>query len=172
MQIQTSTETQVVYCTDRHKVELTELVNKISTCAKDAVDSSHDALNSAITVGGYLTKAKYRVFYGKWTTWLRDNFKFSHSTANDWMRLYGHRKEILELVKGIPDQYMSVQDALKLSGAAPERKELTKYQLVQKRHRDFMREIYNQTPMDEKKTRQLIIDHQRDVTAYLKGHGK
>lgn len=169
MQMQTSTE-QVIYCTDRHKIELSELASKISTCAKDAVDSSHDALNSAIAAGGYLTKAKERVFYGKWTQWLRDNFKFSHSTATDWMRLYGKRKEIMELAKEAG--YMSVQDALKLSGAAPTRAELTKYQLVQKRHRDFMREIYNQTTTDEKKTRQLVIDHQRDVTAYLKAHGR
>jgi len=169
MQIHTSTE-QVVYSTDRHRIELSELASKISTCARDAVDSSHDALNSAIAAGGYLLKAKDRVFRGKWGPWLRDNFKFSQSTASNWMRLYGKRKEIMELAK--ETGYMSVQDALKLSGAAPARAELTKYQLVQKRHRDFMREIYNQTPTDEKKTRQLVIDHQKDVTAYLKVHGK
>lgn len=163
-------EHQTTYSTDRYKVELVELVGKISTCAKDAVESSHDALRSAITAGGYLAKAKERVFYGKWTAWLRDNFKFSHSTATDWMRLHENRKEILDLMKD--GQYMSVQDALKLCGASPGRKELTKYQLVQKRHRDFLREIYNQTPAEEKGTRQLVIDHQRDVTAYLKGHGK
>ena len=171
MQIQTSTETQAVYSTDRHKDELVELVDKISTCARDAIESSNDALQSAITAGGYLTKAKDRVFRGKWGPWLRDNFKFGQNTASNWMRLYKHRKEILELAED-SQECMSVEKALKLVGANPGRRELTKYQLVQKRSRDFIREIYNQTPTDEKKTRQLIIDHQMEITTYLKSHGK
>jgi hypothetical protein len=169
MQIQTSTET-VAYSTDRDKVELSELAKKITTYAKDAVESSHDALHSAIAAGEHLYKAKERVFHGKWTPWLRENFKFSHNTATDWIMLYKHKKELLELLKGQKDQYMSVQDALKLCGAAKTRPELTKYQLVQKRHRDFIREIYNQTAADKRRTRELIIEHQRDVTAYLKSH--
>lgn len=166
--MQTQVETTTVLCTDRDKVELAELASKIKTCAKDAVDSSHDALQSAIAAGGYLVKAKERVFRGKWTIWLKENFKFSHNTANDWMRLHEHRKELLDLIKGEPKQYMSVQDALKLVGANPGRRELTKFQLVQKRHRDFIREIYNQSPSEHRKTRQLIIEHQKDVTIYLK----
>ncbi len=168
--MQLNTETQVVYCTDRHKVELAELVGKINACARDAVESSHDALQSAIVAGGHLRKAKEKVLHGKWTAWLKNNFVFSHSTATDWMRLHEHRKELLELIKGEPKQYMSVQDALKLVGANPGKRHLTKYQLVQKRHRDFIREIYNQTVAEHKGTRQLIIEHQKDVTAYLHSH--
>lgn len=167
--MQLNTEVEAVFCTDRHKIELVELADKISNCAKDAIESSHDALQSAIAAGGHLTKAKDRVFRGKWGPWLRDNFKFSQSTASNWMRLWQHRKELQELGK---EEYMSVEKALKLVGANPGRRELTKYQLVQKRSRDFIREIYNQTPMDARKTRELVIEHQREVTAYLKAHGK
>jgi hypothetical protein len=170
--MQLNVEPTIAFSTDRDKPELIDLVKKISSYAKDAVDSSHDALQSAIAAGGCLVRAKERVLYGRWGLWLKENFKFSQSTANDWMRLYGYRKELLDLIKGEPKQYMSVADALKLVGAKPGRPELTKYQLVKKRCGDVIREIYNQSPSDERKTRELVIKLVNDLSVYLKSHGK
>lgn len=164
----TTVETTTIFCTDRHKPELTELVQKIKLAAKDAIDSSHDALHSAITAGGHLVKAQERILYGKWGAWLAENFEFKQSTANNWMRLWKYRKELMELVKGSPKQYISVADALRLVSDTPIPPPKTKLQMVKKRCGDVIKIIYSQSQSEANKSRQVLIEHINEVGAYVR----
>jgi len=166
----TSTHTETTFCTERNKSTLADLVQKIRLAAKDAVESSHDALNSAIAAGGHLVKAKEKVLYGKWGAWLAENFEFSQSVANSWMRLWDKRHELIALIKDMPKEYMSVQDALKLISTAPVPPPKTKFQKVKKRCVDLIKEIYSQSPAEAKKSRDLLIEHIKDVHDYVKEH--
>ena len=164
--------TTATYCTERNRTELTDLVSRIQICAKDAAESSHDALRSAITAGGYLVKAKRRVLHGKWGPWLKQNFEFSAVTANNWMRLYGNRNELVSLIKDTPEQYMSVHEALQLVGANPKRYTPTKLQKVEKRCADVIKEIYSDEKADARRLKEILIEHVKEVHGYIRTLGR
>ena len=166
------TQTTTVFCTERNKPELTDLTQKIKAAARDAIEASHDALESAISAGGFLVKAKGRVLYGKWGSWLAENFEFTQNTANNWMRLYENRRELQDLVKEMPKQYMSVADALRLVSDNPVLLPKTKFQKVKKRCSDLIKEIYSQSPAEAKKSKELLIEHIKEVSSYIKEHAR
>jgi hypothetical protein len=162
----TQTETTITFCTERNKATLVDLAKDIKTCARDAAESSHDALKSAIAAGILLVKAKDKVLYGKWLPWLRQNFEFSQSTASQWMRLAENRVELLDLIKDVG--YVSVQDALKLISDNPAPPPKTKFQKVKKRCKDLIKELYSQTPAEARRSKDLLLEHIEEVNSYLK----
>jgi hypothetical protein len=159
-------ETTAAFSTERNKATLVDLARDINNCAKDATEASHDALKSAIAAGGLLIKAKDKVLYGKWGPWLRENFKFSQSTASQWMRLAENKVELLDLIKDVG--YISVQDALKLISDNPVPIPQTKFQKVKKRCKDLIKEIYSQTPSEARRSKELLVEHIHEIGAYLK----
>jgi len=163
---------ETIFYTERSKPEITDLVQKIKVAAHDAIDSSHDALQSAIAAGGHLTKAKERILHGKWGAWLAQNFEFSQATASSWMRLWENRKELLELIKDTPKQYMSVQDALRLVSDNPTPAPKTKFQKVKKRCADLIKEIYSQSPAEAKKSKDLLIEHVKEIHGFIRKHAR
>lgn len=170
--MQPNTETALLYCTERNKADLDDLVEKITICARDAIESSHDALRSAISAGEHLTKAKRKVLYGKWISWLKQHFEFSHSTASSWMRLFENRKEILELAAESPQRYLSVNDALRLVSNNPRPEPKSKLQKVQKHCVDLIKEIYSQSPAEARKSRDTLIEHIKEVGEYIRKYTK
>jgi hypothetical protein len=84
------------------------------------------------------------------------------------MRLWENRRELTDLIKDMPKQYMSVADALRLVSENPTPPPKTKFQKVKKRCSDLIKEIYSQSPAEGKKSRQLLIDHIKDVHDYIK----
>lgn len=162
--------TDVVFSTDRNKPELIDLAGKIVKLAREAIDSSHDALEAAIAAGGLLVKAKGRVLHGKWQAWLAENFEFSQTTATNWMRLWENRTELKDLIKDMPKQYMSVADALRLVSDAPVPQPKTKFQKVKKCCENLIKELYSQTPAEARKSRDLLIEHGKDISTYIREH--
>lgn len=52
------------------------------------VQAQNVALSYAIEIGRRLTEAKSVLPHGKWSEWLIENFEFSQSTANNFMKLF------------------------------------------------------------------------------------
>lgn len=67
---------------------------EINTIRRRAVQ---DALQSAMEIGRLLIEAKEAVPFGEWGDWLRDNFEYSTSNANNLMRLYTERSRMAQL---------------------------------------------------------------------------
>ena len=162
----TTTETATIFCMDRHKPELADLAERINAAAKDAFESSHDAVRSAIAAGGHLTKAKTRIMHGRWGLWLAENFKFSQSTANNFMRLHKHRHELLPLMEDDHDHIMDVTYCLRLIGKNPS-PEKTIVQIVEQRCNALTSVIFDLKPADAKAVRELIVELRSDLNDFL-----
>lgn len=81
-----------------------QAINAEAQSARDATGIMTQAYNCSldhiINAGMLLNKAKADGLHGEWGRWLRDNFTFTHGTANHWMRLASHPEEVDELRAG------------------------------------------------------------------------
>ena len=164
--MQLNTEPGLFAYSDRGQTELDDLAEKIKLCAKDVIESSQDAIKSAIAAGGHLIKAKKRVVHGKWGPWLKENFEFSQGTASNWMRMWEHKEDIMDLTRDDKNG-MTVNKALQL--IAEPAKQLTKLQRFEKKCINLQQTMWDLPKGTEsRKARPILKYHIDEVRKFTR----
>jgi len=67
-----------------------------------------EMIKAMITCGEILCTKKYRLGHGRWLPWVKLNLDFHFKTANNYMRLYENRDEILLAEPGSLREALSI----------------------------------------------------------------
>ena len=67
---------------------------RINAKHREAIDSMGKAIKAAMDCGDELRKKKDEIAHGQFGPWLRDNTNVMPRTAQEWMQLSVHRKQI------------------------------------------------------------------------------
>ena len=57
------------------------------------------SIETVIKMGELLTDAKSSLDYGQFKGWVEENFEFSYTSANKWMKVYENKKHVLKELK-------------------------------------------------------------------------
>ena len=90
---------------------LAELAEQINAEHRAFLSTFRTSLELGIRVGELLTQAKEQCPHGTWLPWLEKNFEGSARRAQDFMRLFNHRDQILS--KTQDSAHLSIGEALR-----------------------------------------------------------
>jgi hypothetical protein len=91
-----------------------KLADEINACHSSVVDSTNQALGSAITAGQKLKEAKELVGFGGWMKWVEVHFTFPDRTARLYMQLAENSDKIAEWTKQNNVADLSIRGALEV----------------------------------------------------------
>jgi hypothetical protein len=92
---------------------LTAIAAEANAAHRECVSAAAVSFKHALISGHALTRAKAQCRHGEWEAWLRANFEGSIRTAQAYMRLFAHRKEIQAKSAGQP-ALMTIEGAIAL----------------------------------------------------------
>jgi hypothetical protein len=99
--------------------DLAALATTIKTKHRAVVDGIKGTVRAAMDAGDALAKAKAAVAHGEFAAWLRDNSDVMPRTAQDYMRLAAHRKQI-ETAMRDQSEGLSIAGALRMIRQSPD----------------------------------------------------
>src|ERR1700730_11650310 len=75
-------------------VDLPALARKINDNHRDILSNAKTMVTKAIAAGDALIAAKFAVEDGTWLRWVRENTTVSERTAQLWMQLAEHKRQL------------------------------------------------------------------------------
>jgi hypothetical protein len=96
---------------------LAELAERIHQAYLESEDAGELHLRYAIEAGQWLNQAKKQVKHGEWGNWLKAHVKFSHETANLYMRLDREREQVMANSQRVTN--LTLREAIRLLDGSP-----------------------------------------------------
>jgi hypothetical protein len=101
--------------------DLNAIAKQINECFAQINKAFGHIFLRALEAGELLTKAKDIVGHGKWLPWLKDNCpNLPERTAQEYMWLADHRKEMEEKIKSADFAHLTISQAKRLMFAQPQ----------------------------------------------------
>lgn len=95
------------------------IIEKINLCYTRIENTGMTMIQEALTAGELLAQVKLTLPHGSWMEWVKNNLKFSHKTATNYMRLYElEQSGQLEIGSSLVDAYKLVMSPPKLATVA------------------------------------------------------
>lgn len=94
----------------QHSNSLADLAARIRAFHLATSDNLRRSVESGIAAGELLIEAKGQLQHGQWLPWLRENCDISERTAQLYMRLAKHRKEIEATAKSATAAYLTLNE--------------------------------------------------------------
>jgi hypothetical protein len=95
--------------TPRALAGLAKQINQAHSCCRAAAMS---IVESAIKTGELLAQAKAALPHGEWQGWVAKNCTFAMRQAENYLRLYQNRNELLAEMRGSDSRFSSVRSAM------------------------------------------------------------
>jgi hypothetical protein len=95
-------------------------IERINGCHYLIENMGMDLLEQALIAGQLISEVKAELPHGTFMEWAKENLKFSHKTATNYMRLYDlEQADKLETVSNITEAYRLIKSPPKINAPAP-----------------------------------------------------